>query len=152
MGYKTTYRGLPVEVDTLDQLDELADRAARRVLQAANGNGNGQDAALRQAVRAADQHSISRVISQLPANARNGLQILLNNNLRMRDSDYRAALGVEDNSAIGGRVTSPIQRVANQAGIEASEVISRDLVSENPRVYEYFIPAANAEQIRNALG
>lgn len=144
MGFRTTYRGLPVEVDTIDDLDRLAERARAR-------NGNQPQAAVSVPEPEQPDWSITGFVSALPENARNGLRVLLENGGRMRDAEYCRALGFADNGVLGGRVTSPIARAANRNGIEPERIIGRTLVSTDPTAYDYWIPEGAREAIGQAL-
>ncbi len=145
MSFKVNYKGLEVTVDSIDDLDHLAERATGTT---GNARTNGHS---RSPVLPRDEPTISAFVASLSENARHGLSVLIDHGGVMRDRDFCRALNIPDNTALGGRVTSPIQRAANRAGVQADTVLVKRQISDNPRVFEYSVPTQNVEAVSMGL-
>ena len=143
---KVNYRGLELTVDSLDQVDQLADRLAK-----VKTNGHLTPTSPRSPN--GDASSVSAFVASLKDIQKRAVAILVDHKGEMLASDLCEKLDVSDNLSLAGRVLSPIARLAKSAGFTASIIRKMPSIDAKTKEYTlyYVIPPEIRDEVREGL-
>lgn len=126
-------------LDSLDEVDQLADRIAK-----VKTNGH----------LPAQRGKVSDFVASLKVGQQRALRALALHGGEVLDSELCAAVGVTDNLSLAGRILSPIARLAKSAGIQSA--IIKKMPSINAKTKErtlyYVIPPDVIDEVKKGLG
>lgn len=141
MSYRIKYRGLDIVVDTIKDIDALADHLeARRLAQAPSSPAQSPESSLAELVRTSTSKQnqflrflVDRSEEDAPT-----------------DEELRVALGLRDNNQIAG-LTSALSKRLKGLGLDTILVLKDIRFSQGLRNYRYWIPESLREELREAL-
>jgi hypothetical protein len=143
---KVNYKGLEVIVDSLDDLDKLAERLAK-------SGQNGHLAGSARSKQAERPNTISAFVATLKADPKTALRALLKAGGQLTDAELCKAVGVGDNLSLAGRILSPMARLANSAGLHGpiiAKVVKFDLKTKE-RSLDYIVPTEIRAEVEKGL-
>ena len=146
MAFVVKYRGLDVTVDSLDQLDQLADRispngAGRKSNEVPQAHGaNTEDRT----------QKLRKMIAGIVGNQRQFL-VLLSTYAKQTDTELREKLNLDSNKALAG-VMAGISKAIKRNGLQLRIVDKTSFRSSSgDREYTYSLNPAVKEDIRESL-
>jgi len=150
MGYRVSYKGLEVVVETLDEVDALFEKRSK----ADSGSGtldlrlNGND-------RKLDAQAITMkgLTNGLSLNAKKALKAIARSGGRMSDSDLAKAVHAKNNMALAG-ILSPLYKAARLAKANDLPVFFQKETTTNEggqAVTEYCIPPEALSEVKEQL-
>jgi len=146
MSYRVIYKGLEVIVDSLDDLDKLADRLSPKP----STNGHAPSTAS----RAPQSSTIGAFVTSLSGKPKGALQAIVRKGGDMDASALCAAVGVESNLELAGHALSPIARAAKKAGIDPQDILKKVIninKATKERTLAYRIPSTSLDEVRKGL-
>lgn len=143
MGYKVNYRGLEVVVDSIDELDALADRQTKA---ASNGHS------ARAVTTPAANSTVAEFVASLKDSPKKALRELVSHGGAMADTALCHALGIQNNLQLGGRVVAPIIRQANRIGFDGTTILKKEVqIDDEGKWTQYIIPAEVIAEVKEGL-
>lgn len=144
MGFKVIYKGLEVIVDSIDDLDRLAERTSK-----ASTNGHSTQ------TKQSELGDIPKFVKSLTGKPKLALQALVKHGGKISADDLCKAVDVADNLKLAGHALSPLSRMAKKAGVDIAEIIEKVPVIDKEtqkRTLEYVMPRNAFAQVREGLG
>lgn len=142
MSYRVKYRGLEVAVDTLDEIDALADRIQ-------SGRAEQRSTERRPPP---PPSSVQEIVASATSDQKKLLGLVLESGSSgMTDEALRSAIGLENNKQLAG-MTAGISKRLVGAGLSTQILKSEQQMSGGVRSYRYWITPEAEDEVRKGLG
>lgn len=115
---KAYYKGVEVLIETRDDLEKLVEWQAV-------GNGHRRVAATPPAPPPVADNSVRAFVASLPNDQKSALRLLYENGGSMPRQELMRGLNVANAMSLSGRITTPMQRKANNEGFNLARVLVR---------------------------
>ena len=151
MSYPVRFKDIEIVVGSLDEAAELTAKLAKL---ATNGHSPAGAASTREtASPQRGRSSISEFVASLNEAPKAGLRLIARNEGPISAEALCRAMHVNGNSALAGRVISPISRYANRAGIDPSDIVIalREIASDGSSELKYAVPDDSLDEVLKGL-
>lgn len=151
MAFMVKYRGLDVTVESLDQLDQLADRVAPNSSggRKTNASVDSQSSNTHERHEGRDQ-ALRKMIAGIVGNQRKFL-VLLATEGKKTDAQFRESLGLDSNKALAGVLTG-ITKASKRAGLQGRLIDRTSFRSSGgEREYTYSLNPAFKDEVQESL-